>query len=124
MISGLDRVLSRRMWFIPDFSVWGLAGWSEVEFVTAEQIGSDVSILFGSIDIGNDAQQVLFENLADHRGNSLPQSISAPVVMIRPKGAETAFLVGSEAVTGFKIARDDETAGPVMVDLLIMEMDT
>ena len=122
MISGLERAKSFRVWFVPEFSAWGLAGWSEIEFVVQEQVLSSTSILYGTIDIGDAAQQVTFANLTDHRGNQLPQSLLSPRVIVRPRSVETAFVVGEESAEGFKIARDPDASGPVMVDLLIIEM--
>ncbi len=122
MISGLERAKSHRIWFVPEFSAWGLAGWSEIEFVVQEQVQSTTSVLYGAIDIGDVAQQVTFANLTDHRGNPLPQSLSSPRVIVRPRSVETAFVVGEESTEGFKIARDPDASGPVLVDLLIIEM--
>lgn len=110
------------MWVVPDFVVWGLAGWSEIEFLILEQVGSNKSALFGAVDIGDDAQQTVFNDLADHRGNQLPVSLAAPRVFVIPKSEKTAFIVGEESAEGFKIARDPETSAPVTVDLLIIEV--
>ena len=122
MLPGLEKVKSHRVWFVPGFVVWGLAGWSEVEFVTLEQAGSDLSALFGAVDVGDSAQQVAFSDLRDHRGNQLPSTISMPRILVRPKTNETAFIVGDESSESFKIARDLDSAGPVTVDLLVVEM--
>ncbi len=122
MISGLERAQSHRIWFVPEFSVWGLAGWSEIEFIVTEQVQSITSVLFGSIDIGDVSQQVMFAGLTDHRGNTLPGSLSAPRVIVRPRSIDRAFVVGNESSEGFKIARDPDAAGPVLTDLLIIEM--
>jgi hypothetical protein len=122
MISGLERAKSHRVWFVPEFSAWGLAGWSEIEFVVQEQVQSTTSVLYGTIDIGDVAQQVIFANLTDHRGNQLPTSLSSPRVIVRPRSVETVFIVGEESTQGFKIARDPDASGPVLVDLLIIEM--
>lgn len=122
MITGLERVQSRRMWFVPELSVWGLAGWGEVDYVVAEQVGSTVSILYGQSGLGEDAQLVVFAELRDHRGNILPPQIESPLVLVRPRTSENAYVVGQESETAFKIARDSSAARPVMTDLLIIEM--
>jgi hypothetical protein len=122
MISGLERAKSHRVWFVPEFSAWGLAGWSEIEFLAAETVQSTTSILYGTIGIGDTAQQVTFSDLTDHRGNALPSSLASPRVIVRPRSVETAFVVGEESDQSFKIARDPEALGPVMVDLVIIEM--
>jgi len=122
MISGLEKVKSHRLWFVPQFSAWGLADWSEVEFLVAEEVQSTTSILYGAIAIGDAAQQVTFGDLTDHRGNQLPAAIDSPRVIVRPRSVETAFVVGEESDQGFKIARDPDAPGPVMVDLFVIEM--
>jgi len=122
MISGLEKVKSHRLWFVPEFGAWGLADWSEVAFLVAEEIQSTTSVLYGAVDIGDASQQVTFGDLTDHRGNHLPATIDAPRVFVRPRSAESAFVVGEESNQGFKIARDPDASGPVTVDLLIVEM--
>ena len=60
-------------------------------------------------------------DLSDHRGNQLPDALDAARVIVRPRGTETAFIVGGESSSGFKIARDPDAVGPVTVDLMIIE---
>ena len=122
MISGLESVKSKRVWFVPEFSVWGLSQEGLVDFMMVEQDDSDKKIFFGSIAIGSSLQEVSFSNLTDHRGNALPSSIDSPRVIPRSRTLEAVFVVGDESDTSFKIARDPEALEPVMVDLLIMEM--
>jgi hypothetical protein len=122
MLSGLDRAQARRMWFVPEFEIWGLAEWGTADFLVVEQIGAESTIGYGSHSLGGDAQAVVFEDLIDHRGNHLPSTIDAARVIIRPRSTETAFVVGSESATGFKLARDPDAAGPVAADLLILEL--
>lgn len=122
MISGIAKVMTHRSWFVPDFSVWGLPSLGEHDFLALEKVGSTWSVYYGSASIGESDQEVLFSQLTDHRGNSLPSSLKSPRVFPRPKGSETAFVVGTEASDRFKIARDPQTNGPVTVDLLVVEM--
>jgi hypothetical protein len=122
MTTGFERVTARRVWFVPSFVVWGLPVWEEVEFLTVEKVGSDESVLYGSLDIGGTAQQVTFSDLTDHRGNQLPSTIASPRVIVRPRSSDTAFVISEESETNFKIARDPDASGPVMVDLLVVEM--
>ncbi|RKX22969.1 MAG: hypothetical protein DRP45_10975 [Candidatus Zixiibacteriota bacterium] len=122
MISGLERVTARRAWFVPNFVVWGLPVLGEHEFVVLEDIDSTYSIHYGSTSIGQSDQEVSFDQLTDHRGNSLPMSLASPRVFPRAKGSEPVFVVGKEAASSFKIARDPDCEGTVTVDLLIMEM--
>ena len=122
MNSGLERVLSHRMWFVPEYEVWGLAEWGSADFLVSEEVGSDVTIGYGSQTLGGDAQSVAFGDLSDHRGNQLPDALDAARVIVCPRGTETAFIVGGESSLGFKIARDPDAVGPVTVDLMIIEM--
>jgi hypothetical protein len=120
--TGFESLVSRRMWLVPDFNVWGLPGWSEVEYLAVEQVGSDLSIHYGRADIGDSAQAVSYADLTDYRGNHLPEAIVSPKVLVQPRGVHAAFLVGAESGSGFKIGRDPEAEGPVAVDLLVIEM--
>ncbi len=122
MIAGLEKVKSRRVWFVPNFIVWGLPVWEEVEFLAVEKVDSNKAVLYGSSDIADTAQQVAFSDLTDYRGNQLPSTTSSPRVLIRPRSQEAAFVVGEESDATFKIARDPEVSGPVTVDLLVVEM--
>ena len=122
MQNGLEKATGRRMWFVPGFSVWGLPSFGEYEYIAYEKIGSTTTYYFGTVTIGDPEQEVLFEQLTDHRGNSLPASIPSPRVMPRLKSGESAFVVGCESATRFRIARDPSSQGPVPTDLLIVEM--
>lgn len=122
MNTGIEKVTARRAWFVPNFVVWGLPVWEEVEFLTAEKVGSDETVLYGSLDIGGTAQQVAFSDLTDHRGNQLPSTIASPRVIVRRRSAEAAFVISEESEANFKIARDPDAAGPVTVDLLVVEL--
>ncbi|MEW6411652.1 MAG: hypothetical protein AB1483_04160 [Candidatus Zixiibacteriota bacterium] len=122
MLTALVNVTGRRVWFVPDVSVWGTSGWSEIEFLTVESVDSVKSVFFGSVDVGDSAQSVAFEQLTDFRGNHLPASLTNPRVFVRPRSELSAYVVGSEISSGFKIARDQSAGGPVTVDLLVVEM--
>jgi len=122
MIAGLERAKSHRVWFVPNLLVWGLPSWGELELLTLEQVGSELTIGYNSIGIGDTEQEVHFENLMDHRGNSLPTALSAPRVVIRPRTFTNAVVVATESDTSFKIARDPDANGPTTVDLLVVEM--
>jgi hypothetical protein len=122
MISGLEKVKSHRVWFVPNFIVWGLPVWGEIEFLAVEKVGADSFAFYGFSDIGDPAQQVAFSTLTDHRGNQLPSTISSPRVLIRPKSQQAVFVIGEESDTAFKIARDPEASEPVTVDLVVIEM--
>ena len=122
MISGLERIKARRAWLVPDFNVWGLADIGQAEYLIHETVNATSSVLFGSTVIGQAEQEVSFSDLTDHRGNSLPTTISSPCVLPRAKDRYSAFVVGPESAGKFKIARDPEAPSAVSVDLLIVEM--
>ena len=121
-MSAIESVLARRMWFVPDFNVWGTTAGEEIEYLVVEQAPDSAAVFFGTVNAGENAQQVAFADLSDSRGNTLPETIARPRVLIRPRSAERAFIVGEESPEQFKIARDASGSGPVTVDLLVIEM--
>ncbi|HOP06023.1 MAG TPA: hypothetical protein PLF13_01895 [candidate division Zixibacteria bacterium] len=122
MITGLERLKSHRMWFVPDIAVWGLAIWEQIEFAVLERIGSDTALLFGRVDLDDNAQQLLYVDLVDHRGNHLPDTIDTPLVMIRSRGEQRSYVVGRESNQGVKVARTAASPAAVTSDLLVIEM--
>ncbi|PWB69063.1 hypothetical protein C3F09_10685 [candidate division GN15 bacterium] len=122
MISGIDRLTARRIWFVPDFMVWGLPNVGQIECIASESVDGATNVMFGLVDIGDGPQQVLFSELLDHRGNNLPASINAPRVFPRARTADATFVVETESPTGFRIARDSSGIAAVPVDLLVVEM--
>jgi hypothetical protein len=122
MINGYERLTSRRAWFVPDISVWGLAGIGEVYYLVAEQIGAGSSVLFGRADVGQADQELVYAQLSDHRGNQLPATIDAPRVIPRNREPYGVFVIGEESGEGVRVARPASAPGPVKTDLLILEM--
>jgi hypothetical protein len=122
MLSGLDRVMSRRAWSVNHVTVWGIAGLNVVEFLSVESVNGADTILYNSVTVDEDAQEVRFADLFDRRGNALPLKIKKPEVIVQPKDEFGAFTVGAVGSESFKIARDPNAPGPVVVDLLIVEM--
>lgn len=122
MSTGIEHVTSRRLWFVPDVVVWGTPGLGEVHYLTVEDIDSTVSVLYGHSGIEPAEQQVSFQQLVDHRGNQLPDTISSPVVIPRSRSQHAVFVTGCESNEHFKIASAPGAPGPVTVDLLIMEL--
>lgn len=122
MQSALARVNTRRVWFVPQFSVWGAADWGEIQYLVIENVESIKTVLFGTARLGEDYQSVKFEELTDFRGNALPASLKNPRVLIRPRSNSTAFIVGDESSKGFCIARQTDSANSVTVDLLVVEL--
>ena len=119
---GYAAATARRVWFVPNFVVWGLPVWGEVELLMIESVDGSKSIGYNAASLSDTAQQVDYADLTDHRGNQLPDSIPSPRVIVRPRGADAVFVTGSETDSSFKIAHDPDAGGPVTVDLLIVEM--
>jgi len=107
---------------VPDFSVWGQPSLGEHEYLALEQVDSNWSIYYGTASIGENSQEVLFSKLVDHRGNTLPVNLESPRVFIRPKDGTPVYVVGNEGTDRFKIAHDADAAGPITVDLMIVEL--
>ena len=122
MLSSLSRVNARRVWFVPQLNVWGAADWAEIEYLAIETVNSVKSILFGSASLGEEYQTVKYADLEDFRGNNLPAVLKNPRVVVRPRSEYSAFIVGDETSDGFRVARQMAAAGPVTVDLLVVEM--
>jgi hypothetical protein len=122
MNTALERITARRAWFVQEFVVWGVQGTGRVDYLALEAVDSTVSVLYGNADPGGGVQEVSFAELVDHRGNNLPATLKSPKVIPRPRGASTAYVVAAESSERFLIARDPDAAGPVLTDLLILEM--
>ncbi len=122
MLTTFQEAVSHRMWFVPNIAVWGLPGLGEIGFVVVEQVGSDKTVLYGSVNPGGGEQTVLYADLVDHRGNNLPNEIESPKVIVRSHGSDAAFVVGSESVKSCRLARDPEAPSVVSADLMIIEM--
>jgi len=118
----LAYIKSHRLWVVRDLLVWGLAGDTRLPYLAVENVSGQRRLMFGLATIGQTIQDVRFENLIDCKGNPLPASINSPRVLIRPTSPETAYLVGHESDTGFRVARDPRAAEAVNVDLFIFEM--
>lgn len=122
MISGLEKVKSKRSWFVESISVWGLAQEGQIDFAVVENTNSTLTLLFANQSIGSSLQTINFSDLTDHRGNQLPATMDSPRILIRPRSETAVFIVGQESDQSFKIARDSDASGPVTVDLMVIEM--
>jgi hypothetical protein len=114
--------MARRAWYVPDLAVWGTADWGQLDFVAVEQVGTETSVLFGQADLGDNAQRLLFADLVDHRGNSLPSQLDMPLVLPRPRSEKAVFVVGRESNEAVVLARQADAIEPIPTDLLIIEM--
>ena len=91
MSSGLEAVKAKRVWFIHNYSIWGVSQDAEIDFSVVESVDAISTILFGSQAIGSSLQEVAYEDLTDHRGNKLPQQIDSPKVI--PRSNPTCSIV-------------------------------
>lgn len=121
-MTGYALANTKRSWYIPNLNVYGTIGWGEFEYLLAENVNSVISVLFDAVSIGDNSQQILYSNLIDHKGNYLPQSLVNPKIIVKQKSDNTAYIVGEESSTGFKIVRSEQSSNPVSVDLYIIEM--
>ena len=121
-MTGYALANTKRSWYIPNLNVYGTVGWGEFEYIIGEDVNSTISVLFNSISIGDNAQQILFQNLVDHKGNNLPEQLANPKVLVKQKSDMSAYVVGDESNVGFKIVRSDLATNPVPVDLYVIEM--
>lgn len=121
-MNSLTYLRGRRIWLAPDFVVWGASSSRTVSLATVESINGQLRISYSPITVGGAEQTVLFADLIDHRGNSLPSTITEAKVVVMPKSAGNVFIVGREFGTGFKIAREGTGSSSTVVDLIIMEL--
>lgn len=122
MNNGLVQLTSHRIWHVLNFNVWGIQNLGEIEYLNLEQVDAIKSVAFGSINIGDSSQSVIFAGLTDRRGNLLPANITKALVIARPLSDRQVFIVGTETSAGFKIARDSKSNKPVTTDLIIIEL--
>jgi len=122
IISGYDKARSHRSWIVKNVSVWGLTKWGTIDFAAVDLVGTGKAVYYGTGDIGETVQRINYADLIDHRGNQLPTSISAPVVIVKSRSNYGAYLIGDEGTADFVIARDESASEAVTVDLYIVEM--
>ena len=122
MNSTLAYLRSRRAWLVENIAVWGADKEAELPMVVSERIGSDVRIGFWNMSLGGQFQDIVFADLIDAKGNTLPDAIERPAIIIMPRGSRGAFIKDIAGSSGFSIARNDNDSSPVRVDILIFEM--
>lgn len=122
MNTTLAYLRSRRAWLVENIAVWGTDQDAAIHMAAIEQVGSDVRLGWWAVSLGGQFQDIAFADLTDNRGNSLPDTINNPVVIIIPKAKTGAFVKVINGDSGFTIARNDDDASPVPVDFMIFEM--
>ncbi len=121
MSTALERITSKRTWFVPGVVVSGVSGVETLDYLAVETVDGQATIFYGNADLGQGAQQFLFQQLTDDRGNQLPRNLDGPRVFVRPTGDDSAYVVGQESDSGFKLARSISAGSDVIVDLFIIE---
>ncbi len=121
-MSALERVTARRVWFVPGVMVYGAADSVGLGMLIAETIGSQRGVYYQTMEVGADRQHIRFDSLVDHRGNRLPSTIRAPRVIPRSRSEYAVFVTATESDESFVIARESHSPGPVVADLLVVEL--
>lgn len=119
----LDYLKSNRKWLVKNFRVWGADLSFEADILMTEITPSNSRVAFIHRFVGDIGQVVEFADLMDHRGNSLPESINNPEILIVPRNSIATFIPGSIGSTSFRIGRSGREPDDAVVDLLIMEMN-
>ena len=119
----LDYLISNRKWLIRDYHIWGYAGNFEADMFMTETDSPVSRVVFLQEFVGGAGQIVEFADLLDHRGNRLPSSINNAEIILIPKNAISAFVLGTAGPASFRVARAPQQAADAIVDLLIMEMN-
>jgi hypothetical protein len=119
----LDYLKSNRKWLVKNYRVWGADLSFETDILMTENTPSNSRVVLIHRFVADIGQVVEFADLTDHRGNTLPESINNPEILIIPKNSITTFIPGSIGPTSFRIARSGDEPDEAVVDLLIMEMN-
>jgi len=119
----LDYLKSNRKWLIRDFRVWGKGAAIDTPVMYTESDASANRIIFAREFVGASEQVVHFNELIDHRGNSLPGQIENAEIIPIAKNDIPVHLRGSIGPGSFRIARGDGYTDDATVDLIIMEMN-
>lgn len=107
---------------VENFEVYGEMNLAEFLIFYTQSSESSERVILNHSFLGGEEQSVSFSNLCDLKGNSLPETINQPKVIVLPKREPVCFVIGKETDTGFKIAKAPEPDKNGLVDILIMEM--
>jgi len=122
MNSTLAYLRGRRLWVVENFVVWGNMSAYSGNFLLTEETGGNSRMLFWRVNLGGDLQEVHYSDLVDIRGNSLPDTISRPKVVVLPRNGVNVVVAGRESNSLFTIAKTEETSQSGFVDLMIFEV--
>ncbi len=121
----LEYLKTNRKWLAPNLIVWGNADACSARLLMTET-GSPNRVVFAADEILGLNQTILYSDLVDSNGNSLPEQIVNPIVIIIPRNQIHCFLIGRPSTTGFKIGKSGTGLNynyDGLVDILIMEVD-
>ena len=117
----LIHLNARRAWFISSVSIWGTFGAELIESVATEVDDTQTRVVYTGFLVGGQAQEIAFASLIDHRGNNLPTTIDAPVVILIPRNDIPVAVMGTPSPTSFRLAKTVFEPDDGLVDLWIIE---
>ena len=118
----LSYLLGKKMWWVSGVNVWGSVAAFEPQLVITETEGSTKRLVFTTVALGGSVQQLGYGDLADVKGNQLPELLINPRVLPIAKGDIPVLVQGSEGEKSFALAKAVQTSQVAAVDLLIIEM--
>jgi hypothetical protein len=121
MNSTYSYLTSHRAWFVPSVSVWGALAADTIAAAATEVDDSQTRVVFDEFALGGEVQELIFADLVDHRGNSLPGTIDAPAVILVPKNQVPVAIVGTPSPTSVRLAKTIFAPENALVDLWIIE---
>ena len=121
MNTTLSYLNSRRAWLIRDINIWGSLHAETFDALATEIDDTQTRVVFHEFTIGGTSQEIALNTLTDHRGNTLPTSIDAPVIIPIAKNAIPVAIIGMPSPTSFRIAKTTTTPDDAVVDLWIIE---
>lgn len=121
MNSTLTHLHARRAWLVRDLNIWGALAAETMDALATEIDDAETRVVFHEFTVGGAAQDIAFSTLTDHRGNLLPATIDAPVVIPIAKNAIPTAVIGLPGPTSFRIAKTTSIPEDAIVDLWIIE---
>ena len=115
------RLTGRRAWYVPGVSVWGDLIAQTMQAIATETDDAESYVVFYQFTVAGEAQEIPYASLTDHRGNTLPNIIDHPVVMVIPRNATYVVVVGQPTNAACRLARSQPGDADGLVDLWIVE---
>jgi hypothetical protein len=120
----LNVLTGRRAWYVPGVSIWGNVVGETIDAVATEADDGTTRVVFYQFPIAGTLQDIEFTNLIDHRGNSLPMTISGPVVIPIPRNTVGVAILGKPGSTALTVGKTEITSEDGLVDFWIVEAGT